>query len=194
GSVHAGYQVQRAAAEGNGFPGTAFELGGKDPAYVRPDVDLARAAAGIADGAFSNAGQSCCSIERLYVHESVYDTFLECLVKEAQALRLGDPMDPATTLGPLAKTSAADHVRGHVEEAVNGGARTLVDPEGFPGRGGTYVAPQVVVDTDHSMRLMREESFGPVVGVMKVGSDNEAIELMNDSEFGLTASLWTSDI
>lgn len=194
GSVNGGRQVQRAAAAGDGFPGTGLELGGKDPAYVRSDADLAQAAAGIADGVFSNAGQSCCSIERLYVHESVYDAFLELLVKEANALQLGDPLDPATTLGPLVKPAAADHVREQVADAVAAGARTLIDPEDFPADGGAYLAPQIVVDVDHTMRLMHEESFGPVVGVMKVRSDDEAIGLMNDSEFGLTAALWTRDV
>ncbi len=194
GSVRGGHQVQRAIAEGGGFPGTGLELGGKDPAYVRPDADLAQAAAGIADGAFFNAGQSCCSIERLYVHEAVYDTFLEMLVRQAKALRLGDPLDPATTLGPVVKASAAEHVRGQVAEAVAAGARALIAPEAFPADGGTYLAPQIVVDVDHTMRLMREESFGPVVGVMPVRCDDEAIALMNDSEFGLTAALWTTDV
>ncbi len=194
GSVRGGHQVQRAIAEGNGFPGTGLELGGKDPAYVRPDADLAQAAAGVADGAFFNAGQSCCSIERLYVHESVYDAFLEMLVKEAKALQLGDPLDPTTTLGPLVKVSAAEHVRGQVAEAVTVGARTLIEPEDFPADGGAYLAPQIVVDVDHTMRLMTEESFGPVVGVMQVRSDDEAIELMNDSAFGLTAAIWTADV
>src|SRR5699024_5659412 len=110
GSVRGGRQIQRTIAEGNGFPGTGLELGGKDPAYVRPDADLSQAAAGIADGAFFNAGQSCCSIERLYVHESVYDSFLDKLKEEAGALQLGDPLDAGTTLGPLVKSSAAEHV------------------------------------------------------------------------------------
>lgn len=194
GSVRGGQQVQRAIAEGHGFPGTGLELGGKDPAYVRPDANLAQAAAGIADGAFFNAGQSCCSIERLYVHESVHDAFLEKLVQEAKALQLGDPLDPETTLGPLVKESAAEHVRGQVAEAIAAGGRSLVAPEDFPADGGAYLAPQIVVDVDHSMRLMHEESFGPVVGVMKVRSDDEAIELMNDSDFGLTAAIWTADV
>lgn len=194
GSVNGGRQVQRSAAEGNGFPGTGFELGGKDPAYVRADASLAQAAAGIADGAFFNAGQSCCSIERVYVHELVYDAFLERLAEEAKSLRLGDPLDTSTTLGPLVKESAAQHVRGQIADAVADGARALIDPKQFPADGGAYLAPQIITDVDHTMRLMHEESFGPVIGVMKVSSDAEAVELMNDSEFGLTASIWTADL
>jgi acyl-CoA reductase-like NAD-dependent aldehyde dehydrogenase len=194
GSVRGGHAVQEAVGGAPGFPGTGLELGGKDPAYVRADADLAHAAAGIADGGFFNAGQSCCSIERVYVHESVYDEFLDRLVAEAKDLRLGDPLDPATTLGPLIKAGAADFVRGQVRDAVAAGARTLIDPADFPADSGGYLAPQIVVDVDHSMRLMTEESFGPVVGVMKVRSDDEAINLMNDSEYGLTAAIWTADV
>jgi len=194
GSVRGGRQIQRAIAEGEGFPGTGLELGGKDPAYVRPDADIAHAAAGIADGAFFNAGQSCCSIERVYVHASIFDELIDALVSEAMAMKLGDPLDGQTTLGPLVKASAADRVRAQVDEAISAGARTLIDPSAFPADGGAYLAPQIVVDADHTMRLMHEESFGPVVGVMKVGSDDEAVALMNDSEFGLTAAIWTSDV
>ncbi|MDZ7829630.1 MAG: aldehyde dehydrogenase family protein [Halofilum sp. (in: g-proteobacteria)] len=193
GSVRGGRAVQHAVSGASGFPGTGLELGGKDPAYVRADADLDHAAAGIADGGFFNAGQSCCSIERVYVHESVYDDFLDRLVAEATGLRLGDPLDPATTLGPLVKADAAEFVRGQVRDAVAAGARALIDPSAFPADGGGYLAPQIVVDVDHSMRLMTEESFGPVVGVMKVRSDDEAVELMNDSEYGLTAAIWTAD-
>jgi len=193
GSVRGGHAVQHAVAAASGFPGTGLELGGKDPAWVRADADLDHAAAGIADGAFFNAGQSCCSIERVYVHESVYDDFLDRLVAEAKALQLGDPLDRSTTLGPLVKAEAAEFVRGQISDAVAAGARTLIDPADFPADGGAYLAPQIVVDVDHSVRLMTEESFGPVVGVMKVGGDDEAVELMNDSEYGLTAAIWTAD-
>jgi len=193
GSVRAGREVQRAIAAGGHFAGAGLELGGKDPAYVRPDADLPHAAAGIADGAFFNAGQSCCSIERVYAHESIYEEFIERLAGEARALRLGDPLDPATTLGPLVRPAAAEFVRGQIADALRAGARTLVDPAGFLAGGGAYLAPQVLVDVDHSMRVMTEESFGPVVGVMKVRSDEEALGLMNDSEYGLTAAIWTAD-
>ncbi|MEX0730962.1 MAG: aldehyde dehydrogenase family protein [Aquisalimonadaceae bacterium] len=196
GSVAGGRAVQRAIAEGPGFPGTGLELGGKDPAYVRSDADVAQAAAGIADGALFNAGQSCCSVERVYVHASIHDVFVEALVAEARMLRLGHPLDPNTTLGPMVKTGAAAFVRGQIDEAVAAGAQALIDPATFPGNtpDGPYMAPQVLVNVDHRMRVMREESFGPVVGVMRVSSDEEAIALMNDSEFGLTASIWTRDV
>jgi acyl-CoA reductase-like NAD-dependent aldehyde dehydrogenase len=195
GSVRGGRAVQRAIAEGEGFAGTGLELGGKDPAYVRADADLAATIAGVADGAFFNAGQSCCSLERVYVHESVYDAFVEGLVAEASRLVLGNPLEAGTTLGPLVDSAAAAFVRGQIDDAVRAGARALVDPRGFSASNpsGAYLAPQVLVDVNHDMRVMTEESFGPVVGVMRVGSDKEAVQLMNDSEFGLTASIWTRD-
>ncbi|MGA8261745.1 MAG: aldehyde dehydrogenase family protein [Arenicellales bacterium] len=194
GSVPAGAKIEEAAA--GRFMGVGLELGGKDPAYVRPDVNMEHAVENLADGAFFNSGQSCCGIERIYVHADVYDRFVEGLVETALQYRLGNPLDEGTTLGPMVKTSAADFVRGQIEEAVRQGARALIDPARFPeSKAGTpYLAPQVLVDVDHSMRVMTEESFGPVVGVMKVDSDEHAIELMNDSEFGLTASVWTADL
>jgi acyl-CoA reductase-like NAD-dependent aldehyde dehydrogenase len=194
GSVSAGHAVQRAAA--NRFIGLGLELGGKDPAYVRPDADLAHAVAGLVDGAFFNAGQSCCGIERIYVHESVYEAFVAGCVAEVRRYRLGHPLDPEVTLGPLVKASAADFVREQSREAVAAGAVALIDPAEFEADapGTPYLAPQVLVDVDHSMRVMREESFGPVVGIMKVRSDDEAVALMNDSAFGLTASVWTRDL
>mgnify|MGYP006424017477 FL=1 len=193
GSVGAGHAVQRTLAEAEGFPGAGLELGGKDPAYVRGDADIAHAAAGIADGGFFNSGQSCCGIERVYVHASVYDEFVERLCTEVRALKLGNPLEPATTLGPLVKPEAADFARGQVDDAVAAGARALIDPSEFPADGGAYMAPQVVVDVDHSMRVMTEETFGPLVGIMKVRNDDAAVDLMNDSDFGLTAAIWTSD-
>jgi acyl-CoA reductase-like NAD-dependent aldehyde dehydrogenase len=193
GSVPAGHAVQRAAAKR--FIGVGLELGGKDPAYVRDDVTVEHAVENVVDGAFFNSGQSCCGIERVYVHESVYDAFVEGVVELVGGYRLGNPMDADTTLGPLVKASAADHVRSQIAEAVAGGARALIDPAKFSAnRDGTpYLAPQVLVDVHHDMRVMYEESFGPVVGIMKVRSDEQAIALMNDSEFGLTASVWTND-
>lgn len=196
GSVDAGRAVARAVARrSRGFGGAGLELGGKDPAYVRRDADLAFCAAELVDGAFFNAGQSCCGIERIYVHEAVHDDFVEALVGHVRALRLGDPLDPATSLGPLVRTRAADLVREHVADATAKGARALVDPAGFPrdAPGTPYLAPQVLVGVDHAMRVMTEESFGPVVGIMKVADDDEAVRLMNDSAFGLTASVWTRD-
>ena len=193
GSVPGGRAVQRAARER--FIGVGLELGGKDPAYVRADADIGFAAENLADGAFFNSGQSCCGIERIYVHDSVYDAFVEGVVEHAKALVVGDPLNSATTMGPLARRSGADFVRDHIAKAVAKGAKALVDPGLFPGASTPfYVAPQVLVDVDHSMNVMMEETFGPVVGIMRVGSDDEALRLMNDSPFGLTASIWTRDL
>lgn len=194
GSVAGGRAVQRAAAER--FSGVALELGGKDPAYVRRDADLGTAITQLVDGAFFNAGQSCCAIERIYVQRDVYRDFVDGFVASTRAYRLGDPTDPETTLGPLVRARAAEFVRGQIAEAVAAGARALVDPKAFPAdRPGTpYLAPQVLVDVDHEMRVMREESFGPVVGIMPVTDDDEAVRLMNDSSYGLTASIWTRDL
>ena len=193
GSVPGGHAVQQAAA--GRFIAANLELGGKDPAYVRPDADLDKTVAELADGAFFNAGQSCCGVERIYVHRDVYDAFVDSLVDAADALRLGDPLDSDTTLGPMVRTSAAAFVRGQVAEAVGQGARALVEPRHFAAdrEDSPYVAPQVLVDVNHSMRVMTEETFGPVVGVMPVAGDDEAVDLMNDSLYGLTASIWTAD-
>lgn len=193
GSVPAGRTIQQAAAKR--FIGVGLELGGKDPAYVRPDANLNHAIENLVDGAFFNSGQCCCGIERIYAHENVYDAFVEGCAELTRKYRLGNPLDPETTLGPMVKASAADFVRGQIEEALGAGARALIDTTIFPAdRYGTpYMAPQILVDVDHSMRVMTEESFGPVVGIMKVRDDDEAIALMNDSDFGLTAAIWTSD-
>jgi acyl-CoA reductase-like NAD-dependent aldehyde dehydrogenase len=193
GSVPGGASIEKAAA--GHFLGVGLELGGKDPAYVRADANLGHAIENLVDGAFFNSGQSCCAIERIYVHADVFEPFVEGFAALTRQFKLGSPLDPGTTLGPVVRTSAADFVRGQVEEAVAAGAKALVDPTGFPADapGTPYLAPQVLVDVDHSMRVMSEESFGPVIGIMKVGSDEEAIELMNDSPFGLTAAVWTED-
>ena len=194
GSVEGGHAVQRAAAER--FIATGLELGGKDPAYVRADADLAHAIDTVVDGAFFNAGQSCCGIERAYVHADVYDAFVEGAAALVGGYQLGSPLDAATTLGPLVRTSAAETVRQQIGEAVSKGARTLIDESRFAADtgDGPYRAPQLLVDVDHSMALMREETFGPALGIMKVASDEDAIELMNDSSFGLTAAIFTSDV
>ncbi|MBM3536535.1 MAG: aldehyde dehydrogenase family protein [Alphaproteobacteria bacterium] len=193
GSVEGGHAVQKAASER--FIGTGLELGGKDPAYVRPDANLAHAVENLVDGAFFNSGQSCCGIERIYAHASVYDKFVEGFVALTRQYKLGNPLDPETTLGPMVRASAADFVRGQIADAVKAGAKAHIDPKNFPADkpGSAYLAPQVLTGVDHSMRVMTEESFGPVIGIMKVGSDDEAIKLMNDSQYGLTAAIWTAD-
>jgi len=194
GSVEVGRRVQRAAAES--FGGVGLELGGKDPAYVREDADMDAAVAGLVDGAFFNAGQSCCGIERIYVAASRFEEFVGRAAEAVTRYQLGDPLDPATTLGPLVRTSAADHVRRQITQALALGARALVDEAPFDraAEGTPYLAPQVLVDVDHSMSVMNEESFGPVVGIMPARSDEHAIELMNDSDFGLSACVYTRDI
>ena len=192
GSVNGGQAIERAAA--GTFTGVGLELGGKDPGYVMDDADLDAAVDTLIDGAMFNAGQCCCGIERIYVAENLFDAFVEKAVAIVSGYRLGNPLDRDTTLGPMAHVRFADHVREQTAEAVASGARALIDPELFPEQGGAYLMPQILIDVDHSMRVMREESFGPVVGIMKVNDDAEAVALMNDSEFGLTASLWTRDI
>ena len=193
GSVSGGRAVVAATAAG--FATSGLELGGKDPAYVRADANLAHAIDTLTDGAFFNAGQSCCGIKRIYVASSSYEEFVAGVVELTNKYRLGSPLDPQTTLGPVVRTSAADAVRAQVKEAVARGARQLIDETRFAaGAPGTpYLAPQVLVDVDHSMAIMREETFGPAVGIMKVASDEEALRLMNDSEFGLTAAIFSAD-
>jgi acyl-CoA reductase-like NAD-dependent aldehyde dehydrogenase len=194
GSVDGGCAVQRAAARQ--FIATNLELGGKDPAYVRADAPLEATVANLVDGAYFNAGQSCCAVERIYVHRDLYAPFVERFVALTREYRLGNPLTPDTTLGPMVRTSAAEFVRSQITEALEQGARGLIAPSDFPadGRGTPYLAPQVLVDVDHRMRVMTEETFGPVVGVMAVKDDNEAAALMNDSRYGLTASIWTADV
>lgn len=193
GSVAGGLEIERAAA-GQFIP-VGLELGGKDAAFVRADAVLSHAVENIVDGAFFNSGQSCCGIERVYVHEELYDEFVDGVVDLTKKYVLGDPLDTATNLGPVVRTSAADFVRSQIGEAIGAGAKGLVDAGLFRANeeNSPYLAPQVLVDVDHSMRVMSEESFGPVVGIMKVKSDDEAIVLMNDSTLGLTASIWSTD-
>jgi acyl-CoA reductase-like NAD-dependent aldehyde dehydrogenase len=193
GSIEAGGAVQQAAARR--LIGTNLELGGKDPAYVRADAPLEHTIENLVDGTYFNAGQSCCGIERIYVDRALFRQFVDGFVALAKQCRLGNPLSPDTSLGPMVRTSAAEFVHGQVREAIQKGARPLIDPRDFPeAREGTpYVAPQVLVDVDHSMRVMTEETFGPVVGIMPVDGDQEAVALMNDSRYGLTASIWTTD-
>jgi acyl-CoA reductase-like NAD-dependent aldehyde dehydrogenase len=192
GSVAGGRAIERAAA--GTFTALGLELGGKDPGYVMEDADIDWAVDVLMDGAMFNAGQCCCGIERIYVYRRHYDAFVEKAVAWTNALKLGNPFDADTTLGPMAHVRFARVVRDQTAEAIAVGARPLIDPRDFPADdGGAYLMPQVLVGVDHSMRVMREESFGPVVGIMPVGDDDEALALMNDSDYGLTASLWTAD-
>lgn len=194
GSVEGGHAVHRAV--GSRFISAGLELGGKDPAYVRNDAPLEHSVAALVDGAFYNAGQSCCGIERIYVHDDLFDPFVERFVAAVAEYRLGNPLDPATSLGPVVRTSAARSIRAQVARAVAGGARTLIDESAFTmvTPDGPYLAPQVLVDVDHSMDVMTEETFGPVVGIMRVSGDDEAVRLMNDSRYGLTAAVFTRDL
>ncbi len=193
GSVRGGQEIERAAA--GTFVGVGLELGGKDPGYVRDDANLDAAVETLLDGAMFNSGQCCCGIERIYVHESVYDAFVEKATAIVEDYRLGNPLNPETTLGPMASLRFANEVRAQIKEAVAAGAEALISPALYPADTGdtAYLAPQILINVDHTMRVMRDESFGPVVGIMKVANDDEAVKLMNDSEFGLTASIWTKD-
>jgi acyl-CoA reductase-like NAD-dependent aldehyde dehydrogenase len=193
GSVAGGHAVQRVAAER--FIGVGLELGGCDPVYVRHDADLTHAIENIVDGAYFNSGQSCCGLQRIYVHESVYEPFTRGCVELIRQYRLGDPLDPETTLGPVVRSAAADGVRAQIRAAVAAGARPAIEEREFPrSRPGTpYLAPQLLIDAPPESAVMREEIFGPVAGVMRVNSDAEAVAHMNDSAFGLTAAVWTRD-
>jgi acyl-CoA reductase-like NAD-dependent aldehyde dehydrogenase len=189
GSVSGGHAVQQAAAKR--FIGTGLELGGKDPGYVRADADLAFAVENLVDGSFFNSGQSCCGIERIYVDKQVFKPFLEHFVELARQYRLGNPLEKETNLGPLVRTEAANSVRAQVRQAVRKGAKPLLKMKDRPGT--PYLPPEVLVNVDHGMAVMTEETFGPVVGIQAVKGDEEAIALMNDSRYGLTASIWTKD-
>lgn len=194
GSVDGGHAVQRTAAER--FIGTSLELGGKDPAYVRADAFLENTIENLVDGVFFNSGQSCCAVERIYVHQEIWQRFVDGFVEVTKQYVLDNPLSPDTTLGPMVHERAADSVREKVAEAIHKGAKPLIDTSLFPKdrKGTPYVAPQVLVSVDHGMQVMTEETFGPVAPLMRVKDDTEAITLMNDSQYGLTASIWTSDI
>tara|TARA_E500000178_G_C16958525_1_gene724871 strand:- start:115 stop:1518 length:1404 start_codon:yes stop_codon:yes gene_type:complete len=193
GSVPAGQRIEQAAA--GTFVGVSLELGGKDPAYVREDADFDSSVESLVDGTFFNSGQSCCGIERIYVHETLFDKFVEAYVEQVKQYVLASPLEKQTTLGPVVKNSAADWVRKQVAAAIDAGATPCIDPSHFPNATDdtTYLAPQVLIDVNHKMSVMSEESFGPVVGIMPVSNDEEAVGLMNDSDLGLTASLWTQN-
>ena len=193
GSVAGGHAIQRAVAER--FIGAGLELGGCDPAYVRHDANLAHAIENLVDGAFFNSGQSCCGIQRIYVHEKLHDAFVDGAVALTKQYVLGNPTEQATTLGPVVRTSAAKQVRDQIAASVAAGAKPAIDERAFSAsRTGTpYLAPQLLLGANHEMSVMRDEIFGPVAGIMKVRSDDEAVKLMNDSQFGLTAAIWTQD-
>lgn len=190
GSVNGGRAMERAAA--GTFTGLGLELGGKDPGYVMEDADLDAAVDTLIDGAMFNSGQCCCGIERIYVHESLFDAFLEKALAVVRGYRLGNPLEEETTIGPMANVRFAETVRAQISEAVAAGATAHI--EKMPADdGAAYLTPQILTGVSHDMRVMTEESFGPVVGIMPVSSDAEALALMNDSPYGLTASLWTQD-
>ena len=192
GSVGGGRAIEKAAS--GTFMSLGLELGGKDPAYVLPDVNLDHAVANLVDGAFFNSGQCCCGIERIYVHEAVYDRFVDGFINLTKQYVVGNPLDSATTLGPMAQARFADLIREQKAEALRKGAKAHVNMKVESDiTGSPYIAPEVLTHVDHQMSVMREESFGPIVGIMKVRNDEEALALMNDSIYGLTASLWTSD-
>lgn len=191
GSVGGGQAIERAAA--GTFTGVGLELGGKDPGYVCDDADVDAAVETLIDGAMFNSGQCCCGIERIYVAQRHFDAFVARAVEIVAAYKLGNPLDPETTLGPMAHVRFADEVRAQIAEAVADGAIAHIatfDQDD----GGAYLTPQILTNVTHDMRVMRDESFGPVVGIMPVKDDAEAIAMMNDSHFGLTASIWTNDV
>ena len=194
GSVKGGQEVKRYI--GTRFINVGLELGGKDPAYVRSDADLNHAIENLVDGAMFNSGQSCCGIERIYVDQSIYKDFIDGFKSLTEQYKLGDPSKEDTNLGPVVRLSAANFIRGQIIEAEKQGAKKLIDESKFSisKEDNCYVVPQVMIDVDHSMRFMMEETFGPAVGIMPVKDYNEAKLLMNDSPYGLTASIWTKDL
>ncbi len=193
GSVEGGRRIERAAA--GTFATLGLELGGKDPAYVRADAKLDYAIENLVDGSFFNSGQSCCGVERIYVHADVYDRFVDGFVENAKGWTLGNPLEAETVVGPMAAPKFADLVREQTAEAKRKGARSLLNTKhDLDEASSPYLAPEVLVDVNHQMSVMREESFGPVVGIMKVADDDEAVTLMNDSPYGLTASIWSQDL
>ncbi len=195
GSVAGGLQIQRAAAD-RVVP-VGLELGGKDPAYIREDVDIKWAAEEIVDGAVFNSGQSCCSIERVYVAESIHDEFISAVQNVLKGYKLGDPFDRSTNVGPVVSMRSAQTINSHIKDAIEKGAiDSTPENQSFanPPLGGNYVKPTLLTNVTHDMDVMNDETFGPVIPVMRVGNDEEAVRLMNDSEFGLTASIWTKDV
>ena len=194
GSVRGGQEVKKYI--GTRFINVGLELGGKDPAYVRSDADLNHAIENLVDGAMFNSGQSCCGIERIYVDQSIYKNFIDGFKTITEQYKLGDPSQEDTNLGPVVRLSAANFIRSQISEAEKQGAKRLIDESKFSiaKDDNCYIAPQVMIDVDHSMRFMMEETFGPAVGIMPVKDHQEAKQLMNDSPYGLTASIWTKDV
>ncbi|VAW67200.1 Aldehyde dehydrogenase [hydrothermal vent metagenome] len=193
GSVAGGKIIESAVA--GLFKGVGLELGGKDPAYVRCDANINSAVENLVEGAFFNSGQSCCGVERIYLHESIYDEFVNKFIALVNEFILGDPTDLKTTLGPMVNSKSADYVRQQIAQACEMGATPCIDESQFAKskKGSPYLAPQVLINVNHDMSIMKDESFGPVIGLMKVSNDEEAVQLMNDSKFGLTASVWARD-
>jgi acyl-CoA reductase-like NAD-dependent aldehyde dehydrogenase len=194
GSVKAGYDVQKATH--TKFIDMTLELGGKDPAYARHDCDLEKTVENLVDGSFFNSGQSCCGIERIYVDEKIYNNFIELFVSKTYDYKIGNPLEKETNLGPVVKLSAADFILNQMNSAIDKGAKKMIDEKkfNFPKEHKNYLVPQVLTNVNHDMDFMTEETFGPCVGIMKVKDENEAIKLMNDSPYGLTASIWTKDL
>jgi acyl-CoA reductase-like NAD-dependent aldehyde dehydrogenase len=190
GSHATGRKVAEAA--GRGLMRMQLELGGKDPVYVCDDADLGHAAPSVAVGAFYNTGQSCCAVERVYVHEQIFEAFVEGFVKSVRAFVVGDPTDEATFIGPVTRPAQLDVLEAQVEDARAKGARVLLGGRRRPGPG-SWFEPTVVTEADHRMELMREESFGPVIGIQKVRDDDHALDLMNDTRYGLTAGVYSKD-
>lgn len=191
GSYATGQHIYEAASKN--LTKVQLELGGKDPAYVTEDFDAKAAAEATADGATFNAGQSCCAVERIYVHEKVYEEFMRAFMPAVAALKMGDPLDPTTTLGPLARSAQPAFLEAQVNDAVKKGAKLLVGGKRAPGKGNFFPAT-VLTEVNHSMDIMVEESFGPVIGIMKVSSDAQAAALMRDTKYGLTASVYCRNV
>ena len=193
GSVSGGKEIKKSI--GTRFIGAGLELGGKDPAYVRSDCNLEHAIENLVDGSYFNSGQSCCGIERIYVDENIYDKFIDGFKSITEKYILGNPLEENTNLGPVVRMNAAKYIRTQVSQAINNGAKNIIDSNKFKADDGIncYVGPSALIEVDHSMEFMKEETFGPTVGIMKVKNEKDAINLMNDSAYGLTASVWTSD-
>ncbi len=193
GSVSGGKEIKKSI--GTRFIGAGLELGGKDPAYVRSDCNLEHAIENLVDGSYFNSGQSCCGIERIYVDENIYDKFIDGFKSITEKYILGNPLEEDTNLGPVVRMNAAKYIRTQVAKALNNGAKNIIDSNKFKADDGIscYLSPSALIEVDHSMEFMKEETFGPTVGIMKVKNEKDAINLINDSAYGLTASVWTSD-